>query len=75
MGEGNQAMERLQGLPKRRFLRGVPKTKWEKGRTQVFTLFVDNLNPNVGNKEVKELFQRIGVVKDVFISRKKRPNN
>ncbi|KAL7193429.1 hypothetical protein ACSBR2_025108 [Camellia fascicularis] len=41
-------------------------------RASLFTLFVDNLPESVVPRKLHDLFNKFGVVKDVFIPQKKR---
>lgn len=46
-------------------------------KTSSLCLWIIYIHPDIGNKDLKDIFQRIGGVKDIFIfiSRKKRTNN
>lgn len=52
--------------------RGLLPNQGQRQNEAIYTLFVDNIHPNMINKDLRAIFQKIGRVEDTFISRKTR---
>lgn len=58
------------GRKSSRFQQQKPEREVRREDRKTFTLFIDNIQPGVGNRELRKVFQKYGQVINVYISRK-----